>query len=164
MTTMKFKLFNSSDTFKNESQPILFFNKDQTTGSLLAKFEQLEKLAPLLQKKLEKPNQLLATFLGQTPVAFFGLDDQQKSFLQDKASFQKIADWIKEQQNKEITIQLNGFSEAITARLIHFLVQVLADLDYELTEFKFKSGEKNQEKTIYFTVDQPEKYLSLIHI
>ena len=157
---MNFKLFNSSDTFKNESQPILFFNKDQTTGSLLAKFEQLEKLAPLLQKKLEKPNQLLATFLGQTPVAFFGLDDQQKSFLQDKASFQKIADWIKEQQNKEITIQLNGFSEAITARLIHFLVQVLADLDYELTEFKFKSGEKNQEKTIYFTVDQPEKYTS----
>ena len=36
----------------------------------------------------------------------------------------------------------------------------MADLDYELTEFKFKSGEKNQEKTIYFTVDQPEKYTS----
>ena len=153
---MKFKLFNSKDSFKNEHQPILFF-RDQTTNSLLTKFKQLEKLAPLLQKKLEKPNQLSTTFLGQTPVAFFSLDNQKKSFLQDKAPFQKIADWIKKQQNKEIAIQLSGFNEAVTTKLIHFLVQVLADFDYELTEFKSKPREDNKEKTIYFTVDQPEK-------
>ena len=161
MTTMKFKLFNSKDSFKNEHQPILFF-RDQTTNSLLTKFKQLEKLAPLLQKKLEKPNQLSTTFLGQTPVAFFSLDNQKKSFLQDKAPFQKIADWIKKQQNKEIAIQLSGFNEAVTTKLIHFLVQVLADFDYELTEFKSKPREDNKEKTIYFTVDQPEKYTSIL--
>lgn len=157
---MKFKLSNSNDSFKDESQPVLFFNKNQITGSLLTQFKQLEKLAPLLQKKLEKPNQFFTTFLGKTPIAFFSLDDQQKLFLQDKASLQKIADWIKEQQSKEIVLHLSGFNEAITARLMRFLVQVLADFDYELTEFKFKPREKKQEKTIYFTVDQPEKYTS----
>ena len=99
MTTMKFKLFNSKDSFKNEHQPILFF-RDQTTNSLLTKFKQLEKLAPLLQKKLEKPNQLSTTFLGQTPVAFFSLDNQKSRFYKIKRLFKKSLTGLKSSKTK----------------------------------------------------------------